>query len=329
MKIFIMLLSLFLLSCNSKMEFNLDRDLVSNIDLLNWNKTDTTKGLVEYIRNSTNKDHKRFVPVVDRVAVFDNDGTLWSEQPLYYPFESLFDFYKEIIVLKLSKGSTKVNSLLDKGIDKVSKEELVFLLKFVQSGTTNEEFEAFVKLWLTTRKHKKMHRLYYKMTFSPMRELLKVLKENKYQIFMVTGGGTQYARVLNKISYNFPEQNIIGSTFSKKVVEEDGQIKVIRTSDNIFLNDKEGKIISIVERIGKVPTIAIGNSDGDFAMLKYTKLNSNYKTYAAVVRHDDESREFLYDRKTHVGRLDKVLDQSNKYNINIISMKKDFKVIFE
>ncbi|WP_127716309.1 HAD family hydrolase [Halobacteriovorax sp. HLS] len=325
MKIVLLSLTLLLMGCNSKVEINVG----SSVELTKWNETENTKGLIKYIKDSATEGHENYVPPIDRIAVFDNDGTLWSEQPFYYPVQALLDFYKEIIVIKHKKGISSVDTILKNGVHKASKKDLVFVLKTIQSGTTNEEFEQFVKLWLTTKKHKKFEKLYYKMTYAPMTELLNILKENDYEVFMVTGGETQFARVLNRISYQLPEQNIIGTTFSKKVIEEDGQMKVIRTNDDFFLNDKEGKIVSIVEKIGKVPTIAFGNSDGDFAMLKYTKLNSKYKTYAAVIRHDDEPREFLYDRETHVGKLDKVLDESSKYGIEIISMKKDFKILFE
>ncbi len=296
-------------------------------ELKYWNNTKTTQRLINYLEDVSNKNSKNFIPLEDRIAVFDNDGTLWGEFPSYVQVNALVDFYKDVTVGKYKKADPVVDKVIMNYPNVKDMNELVQALLTTQAANSNEEYIEYMSKWLDTNKHPKVNKRYIDMAYAPSVELLNLLQEFNFKVFMVTGGGTQFARVLNSKVYHLPSYQVFGSRFGKTFSEE-GKLVFKREAKMTFNNDKDGKAINILELIGKVPVFVLGNSDGDFAMAKHTALNSKYKFFIGIIHHDDEKREFSYDRNSHVGKLDKILDQASKYSIDIISMKEDFKQIY-
>jgi phosphoserine phosphatase len=296
--------------------------------LPSWNEGKSKTNIVNYVNSVTDKNSSDFIPLEDRIAVFDNDGTLWSEQPVYFQFLFVADRVKALAPQHPEwKNTQPFKAVLEGDIESIitsGKKGIMELLMATHTGMSDEEFDAIVLNWIKTAKHptKKVH--YSQLVFQPMLELLDYMRANGFKTFIVSGGGIDFMRPWASKVYGIPSSQIIGSELEVKYVDK----KIVRIPKVRFLNDKDEKPVAIHYHIGKRPVAAFGNSDGDFAMMEYTEANKQYKTLQLYVHHTDAKREWTYDRKSHIGKLDKGLDYANKHNWTVVNMKKDWKVIY-
>ena len=296
--------------------------------LSSWNDGKNRTNVIDYVQTVTDKSSADFIPKEDRIAVFDNDGTLWSEQPIYFQLFFAMDRVKALAPKhpewKITEPFKAVLENDMKSLMKSGKKGLLTLLMTTHAGMSDEEFDAVVIEWIKTAKHptKKVH--YSKLVFQPMLELLDYLRSNGFKTFIVSGGGIDFMRPWASEVYGIPSNQIIGSQIEVKYEDK----KIMRVPKIRFIDDNAGKPVGIHYHIGKQPVAAFGNSDGDFDMMLYTEANKKYKTLELYVHHTDEKREWKYDRKSHIGKLDKGLDYAKKHNWTIVDMKNDWKVIY-
>jgi len=276
----------------------------------------------------TDKNSPDFVEPKDRIAVFDNDGTLWSEQPVYFQLFFAMDRVKALASEHPEWKTTQpFKAVLEndmKALIASGKEGLLKLVMTTHAGMSDEEFDAIVIDWIKTAKHPTKNVHYSELVFQPMLEVLDYLRANGFKTFIVSGGGIDFMRPWASEVYGIPVNQIIGSQIEVKYENK----KVVRVPKIRFIDDKEGKPVGIHYHIGKHPVAAFGNSDGDFAMMEYTEANKNAKTLQLYVHHTDEKREWVYDRKSHIGGLDKGLDYARDNNWTVVDMKNEWKVIY-
>ncbi len=293
-----------------------------------WNDSKSKNDIISYVTSVTDPKSPDFIPIVDRIAVFDNDGTLWSERPVYFQLYFAMDRVRELASEHPEWKTTEpFKSVLENdmnGVMKSGEHGLVTLVNATHSGMDVETFKTEVREWLKTAKHPTTNRSYTDLIYQPMMEVIRYMEDNDFKVYIVSGGGIDFMRSFVPEMYGIPEEHIIGS--NGKVHYENG--KIIKDNEINFIDDKETKPVAIYYTIGKQPVAAFGNSDGDFAMMLYTEANKKYKTLQLYVHHTDEKREFAYDRKSHIGKLDKGLDYGIKNNWTIVDMKNDWKVIY-
>lgn len=299
--------------------------------LASWKETGNKKAIQEFVKSVTDKNSPNYVPPAQRIAVFDNDGTLWGEKPFYYQLFYALDRIKELAPKHPEwKKKEPYASVLKGETEKAlagGEKALLELVMASHSGMTTEEFSASVKKWLSTARHPETKRPYTKMVYQPMLELLDYLRANEFKTFIVSGGGIEFLRVFAEDVYNIPPEQIVGSSIKTKFEIRNGVPVLVKQPELNFIDDKEGKPIGINRYIGRRPIAAFGNSDGDLQMLQWTAAGSG-KRFPLIVRHTDDKREWAYDRKSHVGKLDKALDEAAKNNWTVIDMKKDWKTIY-
>lgn len=296
--------------------------------LPSWNEGASKQAIISYVSTVTKEGTEDFIPIKDRIVVFDNDGTLWSERPLYFQLYFAMDRVKMLAPQHPEWKTTEpFKSVLENDINGVMKSGehgMLALVNATHSGMDVETFKTEVKNWLKTAKHPTKKRPYTDLIYQPMMELIKYLEANHFKVYIVSGGGIDFMRSFVPELYGIPEEHIIGS--NGKVHYENGMI--IKDNEINFIDDKETKPVAIYYTIGKRPVAAFGNSDGDFAMMLYTEANQKYKTLQLYVHHTDDRREFAYDRKSHIGKLDKGLDYAIKNNWTVVDMKKEWKNIY-
>ena len=311
--------------------FLLFAPVVIGSPLPSWTDGKSKEAITSFVEKVTKTGSPDFVPPTERIAVFDNDGTLWAEQPLYFQLIYIIDRIKatakdhpewktEEPFASLLKGDTK--SALASG-----KEGLMKLLAATHTGITTEEFDASVRSWLKAARHPKSGRAYNEMVYQPMLELLEYLRANDFKTFIVSGGGIDFMRAFAEETYGIPPEQVIGSSLSAKYELRDGKPVLIKTADSFFVDDKAGKPVGIHQHIGRQPIFAGGNSDGDFEMLEYTTSGKGPR-FALIVHHDDAEREWAYDRESHIGKLVRGLEEGPKRGWTIVSMRNDWKTIF-
>jgi phosphoglycolate phosphatase-like HAD superfamily hydrolase len=269
--------------------------------------------------------------VQDRIATFDNDGTIWSEQPAY------FQLYFAIAEIKkrASKHPEWANTqpfkaVLEnnmKALSQSGEKGLIELVMISHAGISTAKFKQIVKAWADTATNPEKHRRFTSLVYKPMLELLKYLQDNGFKTYIVSGGGVDFMRAIIPELYNIPPWQIIGSTLKAKYVSNNGSPEIIKLSKIDFINDKNGKPISINQIIGKKPVFCAGNSDGDLAMMQWTASNT-HKNFELYVHHTDAQREWAYDKNSHIGRLDKGLVQAKADGWCVVDMKNDWKTIF-
>jgi phosphoserine phosphatase len=295
--------------------------------LVSWNEGKSKNSIIHYVKAVTDPKSSDFIPVVDRIAVFDNDGTLWSERPVYFQLYFAMDRVKALAPQHPEWKTTQpFKAAIDNDMDtllKSGEEGLLQLVMATHAGMSDEAFDAIVIDWINTAEHPRFKRLFKDLVYQPMLELLDYLRANEFKTFIVSGGGIDFMRPWVSEVYGIPSEQIVGSTIAVKY--ENGQI--IRVPKLNTFNDKDGKPVGIHYHIGKHPIAAFGNSDGDFAMMEYTEANKA-KTLQLYVHHTDEKREWAYDRKSHIGKLDKGLDYAKKNNWTIVDMKNEWKVVY-
>ena len=299
--------------------------------LPSWKDTAPKKSIVAFVEEVTRETSRKFVPPAERIAVFDNDGTLWAEQPLYFQLAFALDRVKALAPTHPEwKDKEPFASLLGgdvKGALAGGEPAIVQIIMHTHAGMTAEEFETIVKEWITTAKHPVTHKLYTEMVYQPMLELLAYLRGNGFKTFIVSGGGIEFMRPWVEKAYGIPPEQVVGSSIRMKFEMRDGKPVLVRLPELNFLDDKEGKPVGIQQHIGRRPIAAFGNSDGDLQMLQYTAAGSGAR-FCLYVHHTDGEREWAYDRTSHVGRLDQGLDEAKARGWTIVSMKDDWNAVF-
>jgi len=316
-----------LFSCTQQKEH------VNNVEvdpLPSWNEGTAKSAIINFV-NETTSAGKFFIPANERIAVFDNDGTLWSEQPIYFQFAFAMDRVKELAPSHPEwKNELPFKALLEGDLITAlegGEEAILEIVMATHSGMTTLEFEKIVKNWINTAKHPKTGKLYKEMVFQPMLELLDYLRENEFKTFIVSGGGIDFMRPWVEDVYGIPPDQVIGSSGKVKFEFLDGKPALIKLPEIDFIDDKEGKPVGIHKFIGKQPVAAFGNSDGDLAMLQWTA-TSNAKRLLVYIHHTDAEREWAYDRESHIGKLDKGLDEALEKGWTVLDMKRDWNKIY-
>lgn len=299
--------------------------------LPSWNEGDTKSAITEFVQRVTDETSPNFVPAAERIAAFDNDGTLWSEQPMYVQLAFVLDRIKAMAPDHPEWNETEpFKSVLAgdmKGLGAAGKKGLLEIVAATHAGMTTEEFSKTVTEWIASAKHPETGRPYTSMVYQPMLELIAYLRANDFQVFIVSGGGISFMRPWTEQTYGIPPPNVVGSSIKMKYEARDGGPVIVRLPEIDFIDDGPGKPVGIQKFIGERPIAAFGNSDGDFQMLEWTTSGSG-RRLAAIVHHDDAEREVAYDRDSHFGRLDKALDEAPQRGWTVISIKDDWKQVF-
>jgi phosphoserine phosphatase len=299
--------------------------------LPSWNDGSTKQSIIDFVNEVTDESSPNFVIPADRIATFDNDGTLWSEQPYYFQFQFTFDRVKEMAAdypewndnpLFIAALDNDMKTVMKSGM-----KGLMEILMTTHAGMTTAEFAQIVKEWINTAKHPKTNKLYKEMVFQPMLELLDYLRANGFITYIVSGGGIEFMRPWTEEVYGIPAEQVVGSSIKVKFEIRDGQPVLLKLPELDFYDDKEGKPVAINKFIGKRPIAAFGNSDGDLQMLQWTAAGEG-KRLMLYVHHTDADREWAYDRESHIGGLNKGLDEANEKGWTVVDMKNDWNKIY-
>ena len=299
--------------------------------LPSWTDGATKSRIVSFVQGVTDPTSRTYVPPAERVAVFDNDGTLWSEQPMYFQLAFILDRVKALAPRHPEwQTQEPFKSALAgdvAGVAASGEHGLLELMAATHAGTTGEEFAGIVSSWLATARHPRFHRPYTELTYSPMRELLAYLRANGFKTFIVSGGGIEFMRVFGERAYGIPPEQMVGSSIRTRYEVRDGKPVIVRLPEIDFIDDKAGKPVGIHKYIGRRPILAVGNSDGDFEMLEYTTSGAGTRL-GLIVHHDDGEREYAYDRHSSIGRLDRGLDEAAQRGWVVVSMKSDWRTVY-
>jgi phosphoserine phosphatase len=299
--------------------------------LPSWNDTAPKRALLAFVQKVTTRSSPDHVPPAERIAVFDNDGTLWSEQPMYFQAFFIFDRIKALAPQHPEWKDKEPFASVLKGDVKAAlaggEHALLEMAMATHAGMTTEEFDKIVRDWIATAKHPKTGKLYTQMVYQPMLELLAYLRANGFKTFIVSGGGIEFMRPWSEAVYGIPPEQVIGSSIKTKFEVRDGKPVIVRLPELNFIDDKAGKPAAIQHHIGRRPMMAFGNSDGDFQMLEWTTAGSGPR-FAMLVHHTDAEREWAYDRESHVGKLAKGLDEAPARGWTVLGMKDDWKTVY-
>jgi phosphoglycolate phosphatase-like HAD superfamily hydrolase len=299
--------------------------------LASWNDGEARTRILEFVRAVTDKSGKDYVAPGDRIAVFDNDGTLWAEQPLYFQALFMLDQVKAAAPRHpewKDNAAFKALAAQDKAaLSAMGQKPVLELLGVANSGMTVGEYDATIRNWLATARHPKYQRPYTDLVYLPMQELLAWLRLNGFSTFIVSGGSAEFMRPWAEKAYGIPPEQVVGSQQEVKFEMKDGKPVLTRQSQFAFIDDGPGKPVGIYRNIGKRPIAAFGNSDGDLQMLQVTTAGEG-RRLALIVHHDDAAREYAYDRKSNIGKLDQALDAAPANHWIVVSMKKDWKKVF-
>lgn len=299
--------------------------------LPSWNDGSTKQAILDYVMDVTNEQSQNFIPIPDRIATFDNDGNLWSEQPAYFQLFFAIDRVKALASEHPEWENTQpFKSVLEgdmKTLASFGEHGILELVMATHSGITTEAFETIVTEWLATAKHPRFDRPYNELIYQPMLELLYYLRDHQFKTFIVSGGGIEFMRPWVDKAYGIPSDQVVGSSIATEFDYNNGNPIIKRLPKIDFIDDKAGKPIGIHKFIGKKPVFASGNSDGDLQMLQWTDSN-RYKSFQLYLHHTDADREWAYDRDSHIGKLDKGLIEAADKGWTVIDMKRDWKVIY-
>jgi phosphoglycolate phosphatase-like HAD superfamily hydrolase len=297
--------------------------------LPSWNDGPAKSAITDFVAKVTTEGPD-FVLPAERIAVFDNDGCLWSEQPLYFQAFYISDRIKQLAPQHPGwKEREPFASVLKGDLKAVlagGERALLEMAMATHAGITSDEFNQAVREWLKTARHPKTGRPYQEMVYQPMLELLAYLRGSGFKTFIVSGGGVDFMRVFAEETYGIPPEQVVGSSIAAKYEIRDGKAVIVKTADSLFIDDKAGKPVGIHQHIGRRPVFAAGNSDGDFEMLEWTT-TGNGPRFGMLVHHDDAEREWAYDRESHIGKLAMGLDEGPDRGWAIVSMKNDWKRI--
>ncbi|MCH2174775.1 MAG: haloacid dehalogenase-like hydrolase [Lentisphaeria bacterium] len=299
--------------------------------LPSWNNEKSKNTIIQFVDQVTNKNSKHYVEPKDRIAVFDNDGTLWAEKPVYFQLFFAMDRVKEMASDKPEWKTQEPFASILKGDPKAAlkggEKAILDLIMATHSGMSSDEYTEVVRQWVKTAKHPQTQKKYIDMIYQPMFELLVYLRDNKFQTFIMSGGGIEFMRVWAEVAYGIPPQQVVGSRITMEYEFKDGKPVLIRKPKLAFLNDEGGKVVSIQNFIGKRPIFSAGNSDGDIAMSQWTTSKEG-PSLAMFVHHTDAEREWAYDRNSHIGQLDKGLDVGKEKGWLFVDIKTDWRIIY-
>lgn len=299
--------------------------------LPSWNEGTAKRSIIDFVNRVTKPDSPDFVVQEQRIATLDNDGTLWSEQPMYFQILFVIDRVKALAPMHPEwKDEQPFKAVLEGDLKTVlagGEHALFELIMATHADNTTEEFSQTVKDWLSTARHPKTGRPYTDMVYQPMLELLVYLRDNGFKPFIVSGGGIEFMRPWTERVYGIPPEQVVGSSIKTKFEMRNGQPVLVRLPEVNFIDDKTGKPVGINQHIGRRPIAAFGNSDGDLQMLQWTAAGKGAR-YMLIVHHTDAEREWAYDRRSKIGHLDKALDEALIRGWTVVDMKKDWKVIY-
>ena len=302
--------------------------------LPSWNDTAPKKAIIAFVEKVTKEGSADFVPPAERIAVYDNDGTLWPENPVPFQLAFVFDELKRRAPNEPQLASDPVvQAALAGNVAKLLEgkhhDGLMHVLALTHSGMTTEEFRARIQSWLASARHPRYGKPYDQLTYQPMQELIRYLRANGFKNFIVSGGGADFMRVWAERVYGIPPEQVVGSTGRTRFeLRESGPV-LVKTLDYMFVDDKAGKPAGIHEFIGRRPIACFGNSDGDQAMLQYTTINNTYPSFGLIVHHTDAEREYAYDANPKSsGKLISALKEAPQRGWSVVDMKNDWKRIF-
>lgn len=303
----------------------------ANDVLPSWNDTPSKQAIVQFISTVIDQNSKHFVEPSERIAVFDNDGTLWSEYPIYFQAYFIFDRINALSAQHPEWKTQEPFSSALRGDIKAAlasgEKGLLTMMAATHTGMSASEFEEIAGRWIATAKHPTTGRRFTAMVYQPMLELLAYLRSNGFKTFIVSGGGVEFMRAWVEPVYGIPPEQVIGSRVKTELVVREGKPIIMRLPELEFLDDKAGKPIGIHQAIGRRPIMAFGNSDGDLEMLQWVTAGPGPR-FAALVHHTDAAREAAYDRTSSVGKLDKALDAAKAQHWTLIDMKRDWTTVY-
>jgi len=299
--------------------------------LPSWNDTKHKKRIINFVKAATTEGSDNYVTPEERIATFDNDGTLWSEKPTYFQIEFVLYRIKQLAPKHPEwKKNKLIQAALNHNLETLRKKYgangMEKLVSIAQAGLTTVEFEKIVNHWIHTAKHPTTGKLYIQMVYQPMLELIRYLQDNGFKVYIVSSGGIDFMRVWGEKVYGIPRNHILGSVGNLNYEYNNGKPVLIKSPEIMFVNDGPEKPVAIHQFIGEKPLVAFGNSDGDLQMLEWCNANK-YQNLPAYIHHTDAKREWAYDRESRIGTLNKGLDAAKKNNWLIVDMKNDWKVI--
>ncbi len=299
--------------------------------LPSWNDGPAKRAIVDFVARVTDPRDKAFVAPADRIAAFDNDGTLWCEQPLYVEMVFALDRIKALSPLHPEwKEKAPFKAILAGDLKTAlsgGEPAIAAVVEATHAGMTTGEFDRIVKTWAATATHPRFKHRYTELTYQPMVELLDYLRANRFKTFIVSGGGVEFMRPFTEKLYGVPPEQVIGSRGKLKFEFRQGRPVIVKLPEIGFIDDGRGKPVGIQQVIGRRPIMAFGNSDGDLQMLEWTTAGGS-PGFGLIVHHTDASREYAYDRASHVGRLDKGLTEAKSRGWTVVNMKNDWKCVF-
>lgn len=299
--------------------------------LPSWQDTGNRQAIVEFVTAVTTEGGPDYVPRAERIAVFDNDGTLWCEQPMYVQLAFAIDRVVELAPAHPQwKSEQPFRAVLENDVHALAAHGMEGVVKIIvatHAGMSTDDFDGIVTSWLSQAGHPKFNRPYTTLVYQPMLELIDYLEANGFSTWIVSGGGIEFMRPWTERIYGIPPERVVGSVIENEYVVKDGRPVLMRLPELAFFDDKEGKPVGIHRHIGRRPIAAFGNSDGDFQMLEWTTAGPG-RRLGVLVHHDDGGREYAYDRMSHFGKLDRGLDEAPARGWLVLSMKNDWKQVF-
>ena len=300
-------------------------------ELPSWSEGPAKKAVLEFVARVTKEGGPDYVPPAERIATFDNDGTLWAEQPMYFQIFFALDRVKALAPQHPEWKDKEPFASLLKGDTKAAlaggEKAIAEIVAAAHAGITTDEFEQVARSWFATAKHPKLKRPYTELVYQPMLELLALLRAHQFKTFIVSGSGVEFMRAFAEKAYGIPPEQVIGSAGKQQFELRDGKPVLLKLPAIEYVDDNEGKPLAIQRIIGRRPIAAFGNSDGDLQMLQWTCAGKGAR-FCMYVHHTDDKREWAYDRKSSIGRLDKGLDEAQTKGWLVIDMKRDWKAVF-
>lgn len=299
--------------------------------LPSWNEGTAKQSIIDFVTRVTQSGSPDFVVPEQRIATFDNDGTLWSEQPMYFQLFFAIDRVKALAPQNPAwKTQQPFKAVLENDMQALAasgEKGLLELVMATHAGMTTTEFEQTVKDWLAAAKHPRFKRPFTDLVYQPMLEVLAYLRANGFKTYIVSGGGIEFMRPWTEGVYGIPPEQVVGSSIKTKFEIRNGKPVIVRLPEINFIDDKAGKPVGINQHIGRRPIAAFGNSDGDLQMLQWTAAGKGTR-FMLIVHHTDAEREWAYDRKSKIGHLDKALDEALTNGWTVVDMKQDWKIIY-
>ena len=302
---------------------------IANDPLPSWNDGGIKQSIIQFVKAVADKSSPDYVPPEERIATIDNDGTLWVEQPLYTQMIFSVTRFREMAASHPEwNKNPEIKALLVKDNKDLTSQDMEKIVALVSGDISVEDFQTVTKAWLATAENPRFKHHYPELVYQPMLEVLKYLHDNKFMVYIVSGGGQDFIRAFALNTYGIPSERVIGTTGKTEYTNQNNQPSLMKIPKLLFISDKAGKPEAIDLFIGKKPILAIGNSDGDRQMLEWTQSNKR-RHLMVLVHHDDAKREYAYDTQSKVGTFSQSLfDEAEKNHWQVISMKNDWKVIF-